>query len=66
MEGQTEPEQTWRALCEQAVIEKDVDKLIQLSKEINRLLTEKENRQKSPAAKAAFSRARSPLHEGGH
>jgi len=65
MEGQTEPEQTWRALCEQAVIEKDVDKLIQLSKEINRLLTEKENGQKSPAAKPAFSRARSPLHEGG-
>ena len=47
MEGQTEEsEQTWRALCEQAVIEKDVDKLIQLCKEIDRLLTEKENRQK--------------------
>ena len=54
MEGQTEePKETWRALCQQAVLEKDVDKLIQLSKEINRLLTEKENRQKLPAFHAA-------------
>ncbi len=65
MEGQTErPEQTWRALCQQAVIEKDVDKLIQLSKEINRLLTEQENQLGLPAVDATFSRARSPLHEG--
>jgi len=67
MEGQTEePEEPWRVLCEQAVIEKDVDKLIQLSKEIDRLLTEKENRQKSPAFNVAFSHARTPnpLHEG--
>jgi hypothetical protein len=56
MEGQTQ--QTWRALCEQAVIEKDIDKLIQLSKEINRVLTEEENRQKLPAVDAAASRAR--------
>jgi len=61
MRGQTEED--WRALCEQAVMEKDIDKLIQLSKEINRLLTEKENRLKLPAVDAAVSRARIPVGE---
>jgi len=46
MEEQTEQPEPWRALCEQAVREKDVDKRIQLCKEIDRLLTERENRQK--------------------
>lgn len=68
MEGQTEePEQTWRARSEQAAIEKDVKKLIQLGKEkVDRLLTETENRQKLPAFNVAFSHARTPnpLHEG--
>ena len=42
MEGQTEqPEQIWRALCQQAVIGNDLDKPIQLSKEINRPLAER-------------------------
>jgi hypothetical protein len=45
MQGQTE--QTWRKLCERAVIEKDPDKLLQLVKEINRLLNEKEARLQS-------------------
>jgi len=64
MERQIEQAEPWRALCQQAVVEKDVDKLIQLSKEIDRLLTERENRQKLPASNAAFSLARTPLHEG--
>jgi hypothetical protein len=42
MQGQTE--ETWRALCERAVVEKDPDNLLQIVKEINRLLTEKESR----------------------
>ena len=46
MEGQIEQTEPWRALCQQAVAEKDPDKLIQLTNEINRLLTEKENQQK--------------------
>ena len=32
----------WRALCEQAEIEEDPDKLIELAQELNRLLDEKE------------------------
>ena len=34
----------WRELCEQAVIEQDPTKLTELSKEIDRLLFEKEAR----------------------
>jgi hypothetical protein len=45
MQGQTE--QTWRKMCERAVVEKDPDKLLQLVKEINRLLDEKEARLQS-------------------
>jgi hypothetical protein len=53
MEGQTEqPEQIWRALCQQAVIGNDLDKPIQLSKEINRL-SPKNNRLGLPVVDAA-------------
>jgi len=45
MERQIEQAEPWRALCQQAVVENDVDKLNQLTKEINRLLTEKDDRQ---------------------
>ena len=41
---QGEKAEQWRALCEQAAIEKDPEKLIRLVKEINRLLEEKEQR----------------------
>ena len=34
----------WRRLCEQAAMEQDPLKLLQLTQEINRLLTEKEER----------------------
>jgi hypothetical protein len=44
---QEQTEQTWRKLCERAVIEKDPDKLLQLVKQINRLLNEKEARLQS-------------------
>jgi hypothetical protein len=37
----------WRKLCEQAAIEQDSDRLIELIKEINRLLEEKKERLKS-------------------
>ena len=37
----------WRKLCEQAAVEQDPDKLLQLAREINRLLDEKEARLKS-------------------
>ena len=36
--------QTWRMLCERAVVEKDPDKLIRLIEELNRILAEKEAR----------------------
>jgi hypothetical protein len=42
----------WKALCEQAEVEKDPAKLQELAKEINRLLDEKEARLKgSPPRK---------------
>jgi hypothetical protein len=34
----------WRALCEQAAIEQDPEKLMRLVEQINRLLEEKEQR----------------------
>lgn len=39
-----EPEERWRALCEEAVVEQDPDKLLHLIREINRLLEAKERR----------------------
>jgi hypothetical protein len=37
----------WRKLCEEAATEQDHEKLIELAKEINRLLDEKEQRLKN-------------------
>jgi hypothetical protein len=37
----------WRKLSEQAAIEQDPDRLLELAKEINRLLEEKEERLKN-------------------
>ena len=42
MQGETA--ERWRTLCAQAVLEQDVDKLIELTQEICRLLQEKEQR----------------------
>jgi hypothetical protein len=39
-----ESEERWRALCEQAVVEQDPDKLLHLIREINQLLEAKEQR----------------------
>lgn len=39
-----ENEERWRALCEQAVVEQDPKKLLQLVREINRLLEADEQR----------------------
>jgi malate synthase len=42
MKGETK--ETWEYFCEQAAVEQDPDKLLELVKEINRMLAEKENR----------------------
>jgi hypothetical protein len=42
MQGQKA--QQWRVLCEQAAVEQDPQKLLELAEEINRLLDEKEQR----------------------
>jgi hypothetical protein len=39
---QGENSERWRKLCEQAAVEQDPEKLLELTKEINGLLTEKE------------------------
>jgi len=44
MKGETR--ERWEQLCEQAAVEQDVDKLLELSQEISRLLHEKEERLK--------------------
>jgi hypothetical protein len=41
----------WKQLCEQAVVEQDPDKLMRLVAEINRLLSEKEERLKANRAR---------------
>ena len=41
---QGEKAEQWRALCEQAAIEQDPEKLMRLVEQINRLLEEKEQR----------------------
>jgi hypothetical protein len=42
MKGETQ--ERWKQLCEQAVIEQDAERLLELTREINRLLHEKEER----------------------
>ena len=44
MRGKTK--ELWEQFCEQAEVEQDPEKLVQLAKEINRMLEEKENRLK--------------------
>jgi SMC interacting uncharacterized protein involved in chromosome segregation len=41
---QAETEERWRQLCEQAILEKDPDKLKKIIQEINGLLEAKEKR----------------------
>ena len=41
---QGEKAEQWRALCEQAAIEQDPEKLMRLVEQINRLLDEQEQR----------------------
>jgi hypothetical protein len=45
-----EKKEIWMHLCEQAAIEQDPDKLMDLIKQINQLLEEKENRLKGNLA----------------
>jgi len=44
MRGKTQ--ELWEQFCERAAVEQDPEKLLQLAKEINRLLEEKETRLK--------------------
>jgi hypothetical protein len=41
---QGDAKERWLQLCERAAVEQDRDKLLQLMREISRLLEEKENR----------------------
>jgi hypothetical protein len=41
---QGERKERWRELCEQAAVEQDPTRLLELTREINRLLEEKEQR----------------------
>lgn len=42
MQGETK--ERWLLLCEQAAVEEDAERLLELVKEINRILEEKEKR----------------------
>ena len=53
---QSKTKERWLELCEQAAVEQDRVKLLELAKEINRLLQEKENRlAKLHSAKDSFN-----------
>lgn len=56
MQGQTL--ELWQRLCQQAATEQDPDRLLELTKEITRLLDEKEERLK----KHEIANNRSALH----
>ena len=43
----------WQLLCKQAAVERDPEKLLELTREINRLLAEKQNRLDSGTMKPA-------------
>ena len=45
----TENKERWIQLCEQVLIEKDHKKMIELAREINKILDEKERRSENPA-----------------
>lgn len=51
MQGKTA--ERWRALCEQAAIEQDPQRLLELTSEITRLLAEKEDRLKKVREESA-------------
>ena len=50
MKGETR--ELWQRVCEQAAVEQDSEKLLQLTREINRLLNEKEERLENLRLKA--------------
>jgi hypothetical protein len=49
MRGKTK--ELWEQFCEQAAVEQDPERLVQLAKEINRMLEEKEQRLKQNEGK---------------
>ena len=55
MKGETR--ELWQRLCEQAAVEQDSEKLLQLTREINRLLNEKDERLKNMRLKPDESEA---------
>jgi hypothetical protein len=50
LQGKTK--ERWLALCEQAAVEQDPDRLLQLVQEIDRLLNEKQERLNQKRSKA--------------
>ena len=55
MQGETG--ERWRKLCEQAAVEQDPDRLLELAQEIDRLLDEKETRLQRARNNGAVSAA---------
>jgi hypothetical protein len=51
MQGKTK--ERWQALCEQAAVERDPERLMVLIEEINQLLSDKEERLKQPKSSDA-------------
>lgn len=51
-----EKKEIWMHLCEQAAVEQDADKLMDLIKQINQLLEEKELRLKGNSGNTAANR----------
>lgn len=58
-----EKKEIWMHLCEQAAIEQDADKLMDLIKQINQLLEEKENRLKGNLNSANSNPSKGPVSE---
>jgi hypothetical protein len=50
---QSESKERWKELCEQAAVEQDPQRLLELTSEINRLLKEKEERLKKARGESA-------------
>jgi hypothetical protein len=50
MDGETR--ERWQGLCEQAAVEQNPKRLLELTREINRLLQEKEDRLKEIGSKS--------------
>ena len=55
MQGEVKVKEDWMQLCEQVAIEQDTERLIELVRELNRMLDEKELRLKREAVSRGFA-----------